>query len=65
MAVAGISILVYALSPPLVAWVFLRLGVTYPHPAIRVIYAPVLYLYEHFPPYKALMDAAFRALGVD
>lgn len=64
VAVAGGAVVLYALSPPFVAWVCLRLGFNGPSSYLQVIYAPMIYLYEHFPPYKALMDAAAQMLGV-
>ena len=32
--------------------------------AVAVFYGPAEWVYDHCPPYKALMDWEFRALGV-
>jgi hypothetical protein len=62
-AIVGL-VLIYFLSPPLVAWTMMRLGWDELGPVWSVVYAPLIQLYEHFPPYRALMDVMFKALGV-
>lgn len=60
--VGGLAVL-YLLSPPFVAWLFANLGMNDSGPSIlQYIYAPLVMLYENFPPYKKLMDALFKIL---
>lgn len=64
---ALLLLVAYILSPPLVAFVFMSLGVNEDTigPVMGVFYAPLVLLYNNFPPYRALMDFCFRALGVN
>lgn len=56
-------LVLYMLSPPFVAWSFMKLGLNDAGPAIlQTFYAPLVMLYENFPPYKMLMDALFKML---
>jgi hypothetical protein len=61
-AVAGGLVILYVLSPPFVAWACMKAGLNDVGSVVRVFYAPLIQLYECFPPYKALMDALFKIL---
>ena len=52
----------YVLSPPFVAWVCIKIGFDDPGPIFTLLYAPLVMLYENFPPYKLLMDTLFKIL---
>ena len=62
-AIVGL-VLAYLLSPPIVAWTMVRLGQNELGPVGRIFYAPAIQLYDHFPPYKELMDVMLKALGL-
>lgn len=62
MIAAPMVVLLYLLSPPFVAWTMMRLGLDDFGPAMRFIYAPAIQLYEHFPPYRTLLDGLFKVL---
>jgi len=56
-------LVLYVLSPPFVAWTFIKLGLDGSQPyVLQILYAPLEMLYENFVPYKALMDALFKVL---
>lgn len=54
--------ILYMMSPPFVAFACMKVGLNDVGPAVRFFYAPLIRLYEMFPPYKALMDALFKIL---
>lgn len=54
-------LVLYVLSPPFVAWTFIKLGLENSSPyVLQILYAPLEMLYENFAPYKMLMDAVFK-----
>lgn len=67
MLVVFLALAVYAFSPPLVAFVMIRSGLNDDamQAVVSTFYAPLVFLYDHFPPYRSLMDFCFHALGVN
>lgn len=62
-SLAGGLLVLYVLSPPFVAWSFMKLGLDIsPTSVLQILYAPLEMLYKNFPPYKALMDALSKIL---
>jgi hypothetical protein len=65
--IAGIAVLVYFLSPPLVIFCLAKVGApssAVAGQALEIFYLPAKYVYDNCPPYRTFLDAQFKMLGV-
>ena len=65
MWVFCVLVLVYFLFPHLFLWPLVKTGLDETAgPAVRVLFSPINYLYDHFPAYRALMEAESNWTGI-